>query len=100
MLKAWEGEMPKPIRKVGWAPWIKAAIQRVMTCNVSLVKERNHFKGMQIKAHSKKIQLAEVQLQSNPTNEHICAILSESQGKLVELFQTLVKHFNHHSVAR
>jgi len=55
MLKAWEGEMPKPTREAGWAPWIKLAIQRVMTYNVSFVKERDCFKGMQIKAHSKKI---------------------------------------------
>jgi hypothetical protein len=62
MLKVWEGETPKPIKKVGWAPWIEAAIQRVMTCNASLVKQHNCFKGMQVKAHSKKIQLTEVQL--------------------------------------
>jgi len=55
MLKAWEGETPKPIRKVGWAPCIEAAIQRVMTCNASLIKERNRLKGMQVRAHSTKI---------------------------------------------
>jgi hypothetical protein len=39
MLNTWEGEMPKPAREAGSAPWIKATIQRVMKCNVSLIKE-------------------------------------------------------------
>jgi hypothetical protein len=26
MLKAWEGETPKPTREARWAPWIKATI--------------------------------------------------------------------------
>jgi len=39
MFKAWEGETPKPLREARWAPWIEVAIQRVMTCNASLVKE-------------------------------------------------------------
>jgi hypothetical protein len=55
---------------------------------------------MQIKAHFRKIQLTEVQLQFDPTNEHVHVILSISQGKLVELFQTLVERFNHHSATR
>jgi hypothetical protein len=46
MLKAWEGKMPKPTREVGWAPWIEATIERVMTCNASLLKKHNHLKGM------------------------------------------------------
>jgi len=60
MLKAWEGKTPKPSREAGWAPWIETTIQRDITCNASLIKERNHLKGMQVKAHSRKIQLAEV----------------------------------------
>jgi hypothetical protein len=67
MLKAWEGKTPKRTREVGWAPWIEAAIQRVMTCNASLIKERNRLKGMQVRVHSRKIQLAEVQLQFDLT---------------------------------
>jgi len=55
---------------------------------------------MQIKAHFRRIQLAKMQLQSNPTNKHVHVILSESQGKLAKLFQTLVKRFNHHSVTK
>jgi hypothetical protein len=60
MFKAWEGETPKPTREVGWALWIEAAIQRIMTCNVSLIKEHNRLKGMQVRAHSRKIQLAKL----------------------------------------
>ncbi len=100
MLKAWEAEMPKPKKEAGWAPWIKAAIQRVMTCNASLIKEHNSLKGMQVKAHSKKIQLAKVQLQFDLTTEHVRTIFSKSQGKLVDLFQTSVERFNHHLVAK
>jgi hypothetical protein len=76
MFKAWEGETPKPTRKAGWAPYIEVAIQRVMTCNASLIKKRNSLKGMQVRAHSTKIQLAEIQLQSDPTNKHVHAIIS------------------------
>jgi len=50
---------------------------------------------MQVRAHSKKIQLVEVQLQFDPTNKHVRVILSISQGKVAELFQTLVERFNH-----
>lgn len=100
MFKAWEGKTPKPTREAGQAPQIEATIQRIMTCNASLIKECNCLKGMQIRVHSRKIQLAEVQLQSDPTNKHVCSILSKSQGKLVELFQTLVECFNHHLAPR
>jgi hypothetical protein len=55
MLKAWEEMMPKPTREAGWAPWIEAAIQRVMTSNALLIKKRIHLKGRQVRAHSKKI---------------------------------------------
>jgi hypothetical protein len=60
------------------------------------MKGHNHLKGMQIKAHYKKMKLAEVQLQSTPTNEHVCAIFLESHIKLVELFQISIERFNHH----
>ncbi len=86
VLKAWERETSKPTRETRWAPCIEVAIQRVMTCNGSFIKKCNCLKGMQVKAHFKKIQLGEVQLQSDLINEHVCAILSESQGKLAELF--------------
>jgi hypothetical protein len=73
---SWEGKTPKPTRKAGGAPCIEVAIQRVLTCNVSLVKEHDRLKRMQVRAHSTKIQLAEIQLQFDPTNEHVRAILT------------------------
>ncbi len=51
-------------------------------------------------AHSRKIELVDVQLQLDPTNERIHNILFESQGKLAECFQTLVECCNHHSATR
>ncbi len=41
-----------------------------------------------------------VQLQSDPTNENVRGILSESQGRLAELFQILVERHNHRSMAK
>jgi hypothetical protein len=41
---------------------------------------------MQDKVHSKKIQPTEVQLQFDPTDEHVRTIFSKSQGKRIELF--------------
>lgn len=100
MFKVWEGEAPKPIEETEWTPWLKAATQRVIVCNAFLLKEQNRLIGTQVKAHSKKIQLAEVQLQSEPTNEHVRGILHESQGRLAELFQTSIECHNHHSAMR
>ncbi len=100
MLQAWEGETFKPIGDTEWAPWLEATTQRVMACNTLLINERNHLKGAHVRAHSRKIQLAEVQLQLNPMNEHIHDILFESQGKLAECFQKLVEHYSHHSATR
>lgn len=44
---------------------------------------------------SKKIQLAEVQLQRDPTNEEVKEILSDSQCKLAEIFQEYVEWNRH-----
>jgi hypothetical protein len=41
-----------------------------------------------------------VQLQLDPTNKRVSGILSELQGRLAELFQTSVEHYNHHSTAK
>jgi len=48
-----------------------------------------------VRACSKKIQLAEIQLQRDPTNEVVKGILSDSQCKLAEVFQELVKCNRH-----
>jgi hypothetical protein len=96
MIQAREGQMPKPTGDTKWAPWLEAATHRVMACNTLLTKERNRLRGAQIRVHSKKIQLAKVQLQLDPTNEHILNILSELQRMLAECFQILVERYNHH----
>ncbi len=45
-----------------------------------------------MRACTKKIQLAKIQLQRDSANEEVKSILSNSQGKLAEIFQTLVEH--------
>jgi hypothetical protein len=87
MLQAWEGELPKPLNDSEWVPWLEATIGRVLACNIRLAKERRRLRGVQVRAHAKKIQLAEEQLQRDPTNEQVRDILSKSQGKLAEVFQ-------------
>jgi hypothetical protein len=55
MLQAWEGELPKPSSDLEWAPWLEAATKRVLACNALLAKERRRLKGVQVRAHAKKI---------------------------------------------
>jgi hypothetical protein len=62
MLKPWEGKTPKPTGETEWAPWLKAAIQRIMTSNTLLIKEQNYIRGTQDMAHFLKIQLGKMQL--------------------------------------
>ncbi len=62
MLQAWEGELPKPSSDAEWAPWLEVATRRVLVCNARLAKERRCLKGVQVKVHVKKIQLAKEQL--------------------------------------
>jgi hypothetical protein len=100
MLQAWEGELPKPLNDSEWAPWLEAATRRVLACNTRLAKERRRLRGAQVRVHVKKIQLAEEQLQRDPTNEQVRDILSESQGKLAEVFQASVERNSHLSAAK
>jgi hypothetical protein len=60
---------------------------------------RKHAQRTQIRSRTKKIQLAEIQLQRNPTNEEIREILSNSQSKLTEVFQNSVKRNRHLSAS-
>ncbi len=90
MLQAWERELPKPSSDSEWAPWLEAATRRVFACNARLAKERHRLRGAQVRKHAKKIQLVEVELQRDPTNEQVRDILSKSQGKLAEVFQASV----------
>jgi hypothetical protein len=48
-----------------------------------------------VKVCSRKIQLAEVQLQKDPTNKEVRGILSNSQSKLAEVFQESVERNRH-----
>ncbi len=48
---------------------------------------------------TKKIQLAEVQLQKDPLDEEVKRILSDSQGKLAEVFQDSVERNKHLSAS-
>jgi hypothetical protein len=100
MLQAWEGELPKPLNDSEWAPWLEAATRRVFSCNTRLTKERRRLKGAQVRVHAKKIQLAEEQLQRDPTNEQVRDILSELQGKLAEVFQASVERNSHLSATK
>jgi hypothetical protein len=100
MLQAWEGELPKPLNDLEWAPWLEAATKKVLACNTRLAKERRHLRGVQVRVHAKKIQLAEEQLQRDPTNEQVREILSESQAKLAEIFQTSIERNTHLTAAK
>jgi hypothetical protein len=100
MLQAWEGELPKPSSDSKWAPRLKATTRRVLACNVRLVKERRRLRGVQVRVHAKKIQLVEEQFQLDPTNEQVQDILSESQGKLAEVFQASIVRNSHLSAAK
>jgi hypothetical protein len=100
MLQGWEGELPKPLNDSEWAPWLEAATRRVLACNTRLTKERRRLRGAQVKVHVKKIQMAEEQLQWDPTNEQVQDILSESQGKLAEVFQASIERNSHLSAAK
>jgi hypothetical protein len=66
-----------------------------MMCNSRLSKAKKHAQGTCVRACTKKIQLAEIQLQSDPLNEEVRSILSDSQGKLAEVFQNSVEHNCH-----
>ncbi len=99
MLEAWIGEASLPTIEQNWAPWLEATTERVTQCNRRLSKERRHAQGAQIRACTKKNQLAELQLQTSPTNEEIRGILSNSQSKLTEVFQNSVERNRHLSAS-
>jgi hypothetical protein len=99
MLEAWIGEAPLPTIDQNWAPWLEAATERTTQCNQRLSKERKRAQGAQIRSCTKKILLAEIQLQTNPTDEEIRGILSDSQSKLTEVFQNSVERNRHLSAS-
>jgi len=70
-----------------------------MSYNNRLTKAKKRLRGATIRTHVKKIQLAEAQLQGNPTNEGVRDILSDSQAKLAEFYQNQVSCNQHLSLA-
>ncbi len=68
---------------------------RVMLCNTHFANMKKRLREAQVKALAKKVQLTEAQLHQDLTNKQVKKILSESQGKLIDLFQDLVVCNNH-----
>jgi len=95
MLEAWVGNHPLPSNDLDWPAWLEAAIGKVMLCNSRLSKAKKHARGTCVRTCTKKIQLVEIQFQKNPLNEEVRSILSDSQGKLAEVFQNSVKRNRH-----
>ncbi len=90
MLEAWSGDTTRPSNGRDWAKWLEAAMKRVANCNTRLAKEKRRAQGTCVRTCAKKIQLAELQLQRDPTNPEVRGILSDAQGQLAEEFQASV----------
>jgi hypothetical protein len=58
-----------------------------MCYSSDLSKQRCKKRGQLIKTHSKKVSLAKIQLQNNPTNVEMRAIILAFQAQLIEVFQ-------------
>ncbi len=81
--EAWVGNHPPrpptaPSQDFDWPAWLESAIGWVMSCNACLSKAKRRNQGACIRANTKKIQLAEVQLQRDPANVEVRGILSEA----------------------
>jgi hypothetical protein len=95
LLQAWSGDLPTPSNDQDWTPWLEAAIGRVMACNNRLAKAKKRLRGAMIRMNTKRVQLAEAQLQNNPTNEEVRGVLSDSQAKLAKKFQNQMARNQH-----
>jgi hypothetical protein len=95
ILEAWVRNHPPPSNELDWPAWLEAATGRVMLCNLRLSKAKKHAQGACIRACTKKIQLAEIQLQREPSNKDVRSILSNSQCKLTEVCQNSVECNRH-----
>jgi hypothetical protein len=78
LLQAWSRDLPTPSNDQDWAPWLEAAIGRVMAYNNRLAKAKKRFRGATIRMNTKRVQLAEAHLQNNSTNEEVRGVLSDS----------------------
>ncbi len=102
MWEAWVENHPPPtapFQNFDWSVWLESATGRVMSCNTRLSKAKRRAQGACIRASTKKIQLAEVQLQRDPTNVEVRGILSDAQGKLTDVFQNSVERNQHLSAS-
>jgi len=99
LLKAWSGEAARPSTGRDWAKWLEEAIKRVADYNARMAKEKKCARGTRVRSCTKKIQLAEIQLQRDPSNEEVRGLLSEAQGQLTEEFQDSVARNRHLSSA-
>ncbi|CAK9233232.1 unnamed protein product [Sphagnum troendelagicum] len=99
LLKAWSGDAARPSTGRDWATWLEETMERVANCNARMAKERRRTQGARIRSCTKKIQLAELQLERDPTNEKMRGILSDAQGRLAEEFQVSVARNCHLSFA-
>ncbi len=99
MLQASSGEAARPTTGRDWATWLEEAIGRVVDCNARLAKEKRRARGTRVRSCTKKIQLAEIQLPSDPANVEVRGLLSEAQGQLAEEFQDSVARNRHLSSA-
>jgi hypothetical protein len=98
MWEAWVGNHPlpsSPSNDLDWPAWLEGATRRVTLCNLHLSKAKKHAQGTCVKACTKKIQLAKIQLQRDPSDLEVTDILSDLQGKLVEIFQVSVECNRH-----
>jgi hypothetical protein len=71
MLEAWDENRLPPSNDQDWPAWLEAAIGRVMHCNTRLARAKKRAQGTRVRTHAKKIQLAEIQLQRDPSNEEV-----------------------------
>jgi len=99
LLKAWSGDLSRPSIGRDWAKWLEEAIKRVAECNARMAKEKKRARGTRVRTCAKKIQLAEIQLQRDPSNEEVRNLLSKAQAQLAEEFQDSVARNRHLSSA-
>jgi hypothetical protein len=99
LLKAWSEEATRPSTGRDSATWLEGAIGRVADCNARMAKDKRSARGTRIRSCTKKIQLAEIQLQSDPANVEVRGLLSKAQGQLAEEFQDSVARNRHLSSA-
>jgi hypothetical protein len=74
-------------------------MERVTSYNKRLAKEKRRTQGARVRSCTKKIQLAEIKLQRDPTNSEVRGILSDAQNQLVEKFQASMARNRHLSSA-